>query len=169
MSTSRVPHAKEVSVHGGDWPADILLLAWDKGKDVCVDITITSPTSLDACPYNIDGARRHLNAHEKEKRSKQLAQCEGMGWGHHPAAYSPWGGQGTAAKSLLFEVGHGGPAGMAKGATNPGAEAKLIAQPCPGSCTPTLTSMPSPGCPRNLTDTQLHAQKAQIEACQPPK
>ena len=64
--------------------------------------------------------------------------------------------------------GHSGPAGMAKGATYPGAEAKLIAQPRPGSCTPTLTTMPSPGCPRNLTDTQPHTQKAHIEACQPP-
>ena len=27
-----------------------------------------------------------------------------MGWGHHPAAYSPWGGEGPAARALLFEV-----------------------------------------------------------------
>ena len=27
-----------------------------------------------------------------------------MDWAHHPAAYSPWGGQGSAAKGLLHEV-----------------------------------------------------------------
>ena len=32
------------------------------------------------------------------------ASCSSMGWGMHPAAYSPWGGQGPAAASLLHEV-----------------------------------------------------------------
>ena len=27
-----------------------------------------------------------------------------MGWGHHPAAYTPWGGQGPAALALLHEA-----------------------------------------------------------------
>ena len=105
LSVSQIPHAMEVAVPGGDRPADILLLGWDKGRDVAVDITITSPTALDALPFCLHRARRHLNDAERDKRNKHLSQCEAMGWGHHPAAYSPWGGgQGTAAKSLLFEV-----------------------------------------------------------------
>ena len=71
---------------------------------MCVDLTITSPLALDAFPLSVEKAKRHLNEAEKEKRSKQLPSCEAMGWGHHPAAYSPWGGQGTAARSLLWEV-----------------------------------------------------------------
>ena len=104
LSTANIRHSIEVSVPCGDRPADILLLGWDKGTDVCVDLTISSPLSLDCFPLNIERAKRHLNEKEKDKKSKQLAQCEAMGWGHHPAAYSPWGGQGTAARSLLFEV-----------------------------------------------------------------
>lgn len=104
LASGGIRHAKEVAVPGGDRPADILLIGWDKGTDVCVDLTITSPLGLDAYPLNTEKARRHLNEAEKEKRTKQITQCEAMGWGHHPAAYSPWGGQGNAAKSLLFEV-----------------------------------------------------------------
>ena len=71
---------------------------------MCVDFTVTSPLSLDAFPLNLEKARRHLNDAEAAKRAKQLAQCQEAGWGHHPAAYSPWGGQGTAARNLLWEV-----------------------------------------------------------------
>ena len=104
LATANIRHAKEVAASGGDRPADILLIGWDKGCDVCVDLTITSPLALDAFPLSVEKAKRHLNEAEKEKRSKQLPSCEAMGWGHHPAAYSPWGGQGTAARSLLWEV-----------------------------------------------------------------
>ena len=103
LAAAGIRHAKEVSIPNGDRPADILLVGWDKGLDVCVDLTISSPLGLDAFPLSIERARRHLNEKEKAKKTKQLSQCQAMGWGHHPAAYSPWGGQGSAAKSLLYE------------------------------------------------------------------
>ena len=49
-------------------------------------------------------AQHHLNDAERAKKTKQLSSCEAMGWAHHPAAYSPWGGQGSAARGLLYEV-----------------------------------------------------------------
>ena len=100
LSVSNIPHSVEVSVASGDRPADVLLVGWDKGQDVCVDFTVTSPLGLDAFPLNLEKARRHLNDAEAAKRAKQLAQCQEAGWGHHPAAYSLWGGQGN----LLWEV-----------------------------------------------------------------
>ena len=104
LASSNIRHVKEVSASGGDRPADLLLIGWDKGSDVCVDITITSPLGMEAFPLSIEKAKRHLNDAEKEKKTKQLPSCQAMGWAHHPAAYSPWGGQGTAARSLLWEV-----------------------------------------------------------------
>ena len=93
-----------MSTPGGDRPADILLIGWDKGTNGRVDFTTTSPLRLDPYPLSLEKAKRHLNEAEKAKRAKQLSSCHAMGWGHHPAAYSPWGGQGTAARSLLYEV-----------------------------------------------------------------
>ena len=85
-------------------PADILLLGWHKGKDVSVDVIIVSPTSLDDYPLSIQKARRKLKDAESSKKASQLATCEAQGWGHHPAAYSPWGGQGPSAKAFMEEV-----------------------------------------------------------------
>ena len=102
-ASANIRHAKEVSTAGGDQPADILVIGWDKGTDVCVDFTVTSPLTPDAFPLSLEKAKRHNEA-EKAKKAKQLSSCHAMGWGHHPAAYSPWGGQGTAARSLLYEV-----------------------------------------------------------------
>ena len=107
-SVNRPSHKKEVSVPNGDRQADILLLGCDKGVDVCVDFTITSPTSLDCYPLNPENSRnsrRHLNeAEKKAKRVKQSPPCDAMGWAHHPAADSPWAGQGAATKGLLHEL-----------------------------------------------------------------
>ena len=88
----------------GERPADVLLVGWSRGRDVCVDFTISSPTTLDAHPLSLERAQRHLQDAEGEKTNKQKASCEAMGWGHHPAAYSPWGGQGPAARALLQEA-----------------------------------------------------------------
>jgi len=96
-------YAKEVATPEGDRPADILLIGWDKGTDVCVDLTVTSPLSFDSYPLNLDRARRHLNNAEEDKRAKQLHQCEAVSRGHHPAAYSPWGGQGITAKHYFLK------------------------------------------------------------------
>jgi len=54
-----------------------------KGADICVDITITSPLVLDVYLLNIEKGATPPNNTERDKRSKQLHQCDAMGWGHH--------------------------------------------------------------------------------------
>lgn len=104
LLSANVPHVKEVATNEGDRPADILLVAWDKGRDVAVDFTVSSPCTLDCYPLSPERARRHLSDIEAKKTALQKDMCHQMGWGHHPAGYSPWGGQGAHARSLLYEV-----------------------------------------------------------------
>ena len=79
LASASIRHAKEVATPHGDRPADLLLIGWDKGTDVCVDLTITSPTGLSCHPLTPEKAPRHLNDAEKAKKTKQLASCELMG------------------------------------------------------------------------------------------
>ena len=104
MLQACIPHALDVQGGLKDRPADILLIGWSKGRDVCVDLTVTHPLGLDAHPVSLERAKKHLAAAESAKQTKEAASCALMGWGHHPAAYSPWGGEGPAARALLFEV-----------------------------------------------------------------
>ena len=69
-----------------------------------MDFTVTHPLCLDAHPVSLEQARRYLSQAEADKKKKEVPSCLAMGWGHHPAAYSPWGGQGPAAKALLHDV-----------------------------------------------------------------
>ena len=89
-----VAFAKEVHAGGLERPADILLLGWDKGRDVCVDLTVRSPTTLDAFPLSVERTKRLLREAEKDKLAAAQAACAVMGWGCHPVAYSTWGGAG---------------------------------------------------------------------------
>jgi hypothetical protein len=104
LVTACVPHAKEVCAVAQKRPADILLLAWDKGQDMCVDFTICNPLTADAFPLNLDAAKRHLAHAEKEKIRKEGPLCAAARWGFHPAAFSPWGGMGPSARWLLAET-----------------------------------------------------------------
>jgi len=90
----------------GQRPADILLLNWDKGRDIAVDFTIASPFTLDAFPLTTEGAKRNLSCAEDTKYAKERStlSCANMRWGMQPAAFSPWGALGPSAKHLLFET-----------------------------------------------------------------
>ncbi len=106
-------HANEVVIPPGggrvspfalERPADILLIGWDRGRDVAVDITFSHPLNVTCHPLSREKAKRHLPDVEHAKKSKEGAQCTTVGWGFHPAAFSPWGGMGPGAKSLWFEL-----------------------------------------------------------------
>ena len=106
LSLAAISHKRE-AVSGSDHrPADILLLGWDRGRDIAVDFTVVSPMTLDAFPLSLDAARRHLGAAEEAKYAKerQTQACTTMRWGMQPAAFSPWGGAGPSAKHLIFET-----------------------------------------------------------------
>lgn len=88
-------------------PADILLIGWDKGRDVAVDFVITHPLAAHLQPHNLDQASRHLKRAEDEKVGGPRGQgvmCKAVGWGFAPAAFSPWGAMGANACALLYEL-----------------------------------------------------------------
>ena len=85
-------------------PADILLIGWDRGRDVAIDIKVSHPLGLSHHPLSLEKVKKHLPEAEVAKRSKEGSQCLNVGWGFHPAAMSPWGGMGPGFKSLWFEI-----------------------------------------------------------------
>ena len=99
-----ITFSKEVMVPGRTRPADILLHNWSKGMDVCVDLTITNPLQAENLPLKPDTAFSHLSQAERDKHKKHNESCEKQRWLSNPAAFSPWGGCGPAAKSLLRDL-----------------------------------------------------------------
>jgi hypothetical protein len=104
LTVSGIAHLKEMHAQGRDRPADLLLVAWDKGRDLCVDLTITCPFTAENYPLSQEQTARHLKTAEKRKLDKHAASCTRMGWGAHPMAFSPWGSAGPLAKSMTQEI-----------------------------------------------------------------
>ena len=88
----------------GRRPADILLLLWTRGQYVAVDFVCTHQAG--PAQYPLKGARgaKHCNRAEASKLRENSAPCQEKGWGFSPFAVSTWGGLGTSAKAVLFEV-----------------------------------------------------------------
>jgi hypothetical protein len=103
LGSAGIPHVKEATSKSGARPADVLLLNWDKGRDLAVDITIRHPLTLDAYPLSADAARRHLARAEGDKIDKERKDggCAGMHWAFQPAAFSTWGAAGPSARHFL--------------------------------------------------------------------
>ena len=95
---------KEAECVAGRRPADILLLQWSRGQHVAVDFVCTHPAGLAQHPLVVDNAKRHCNLAEARKVQADGPPCEEKGWGFSPFALSTWGGLGTSAKAVLFEV-----------------------------------------------------------------
>ena len=100
-----IPAAKEVTSRNRKRPADILLVAWERGRDVAVDLTVTHPLGLASYPFVVDNAARHCQRAEAAKQAAEGDLCCAVQWGFIPAAFTPWGGSGPAARALLHEVG----------------------------------------------------------------
>ena len=88
LTNAAISHVREAVSRTGQRPADILLLSWDKGRDIAVDFTVTSPLTSDCYPLTHEGARRHLkNAEElKYSQERQTLSATSMQWGLQPAA-----------------------------------------------------------------------------------
>ena len=95
---------KEAQCVGGRRPADILLLLWTRGQHVAVDFVCTHPAGLAQHPLVADNAAKHCNQAESKKVREDGPPCEEQGWGFSPFAVSTWGGLGSSAKAVLFEV-----------------------------------------------------------------
>jgi hypothetical protein len=100
---SAIPASKE---EGDDRrPADVLLIGWERGRDVAVDLTITHPLGLAGHPITVETAEQHCRRAEATKVANEGDLCRRLGWGFIPAAFTPWGGCGPSARALLHEVG----------------------------------------------------------------
>ena len=105
LVSASIPSAKEVTCGTRQRPADILLLAWERGRDVAVDLTVTHPLGLSQHPIVVQNAARHCARAEAAKKEAEGDLCRRAGWGFTPAAFTPWGGSGPTARALLHEVG----------------------------------------------------------------
>ncbi|GJQ92629.1 putative reverse transcriptase domain-containing protein [Tanacetum coccineum] len=105
---SGISAGKEVDIGldgGRDKPlrlADMLLYLWDRGLDVCVDLTGTSPLTqtkmVDFVPDQamVDAAQR--------KRGKFMAKCAAIGYGFLPFSFSSLGELEADAVILLKRI-----------------------------------------------------------------
>jgi hypothetical protein len=105
--------AKEVNSGNRKRPADILLVAWERGRDVAVDLTVTHPVGLSGHPIVVQNAAQHTRRAEASKVAAEGDLCRQAGWGFTPAAFTPWGGCGPSARALLHEVGRRATAALA--------------------------------------------------------
>ena len=95
---------KEAECVAGRRPADILLLQWSRGQHVAIDFVCSHPAGLAQHPLVVDNVKRHCNKAESKKMAMDGPPCEEKGWGFSPFAFSTWGGLGSSAKEVLFEV-----------------------------------------------------------------
>ena len=105
LLSGSIPAAKEVTVANGRRPADILLIAWERGRHVAMDLTVTHPLGLTGHPIVTKNAARHCQRAEAAKTAAEGDLCAQAGWGFAPAAFNPWGGMGPTARAILHEVG----------------------------------------------------------------
>ena len=85
-------------------PADLLLRAWQGGKDLAVDVTISHPLQAAQQPWSAEKARGYLAMVEKRKLAKYKEACALEGWDFVGAAFDTWGGVGPGAKQILFKL-----------------------------------------------------------------
>ena len=96
---------KEAECVAGRRPADVLLLQWSRGQHVAVDFVCSHPAGLSQHLLVVGNAKRHCNIVEARKMQTDGPPCEAKGWGFSPFGLSTWGGLGSSAKAVLFQVG----------------------------------------------------------------
>ncbi|GJT34418.1 reverse transcriptase domain-containing protein, partial [Tanacetum coccineum] len=83
-------------------PADMLLYSWDRGLDVCVDLTGSSPLTQTGMADFVPG-RVVIDA-AKRKRVKYEAKCANIGYGFLPFSFSSFGELEEEAINLLKQI-----------------------------------------------------------------
>ena len=76
-------------------PADILLPAWQHGRSLAVDVTVTHPAKKSELPFTVDRTATFLKRKEAEKLTKYKSPCEREGWDFLPLAFDTWGTLGS--------------------------------------------------------------------------
>jgi len=96
----------DVGLTGGDnralRPADVLLYSWDRGLDVCVDLTGSSPLTQSGLSDFVPG--RGVVVAAQRKRDKYEARCREIGYGFLPFSFSSLGELDKDVVALLKRV-----------------------------------------------------------------
>ncbi|GJV54757.1 hypothetical protein Tco_1455762 [Tanacetum coccineum] len=82
--------------------ADMFLYSWDKGLDVCVDLTRSSPLAQTGMA-DFEPGRAVIDA-AKRKRVKYEAKCVNIGYGFLPFSFSSFGELEEDAIALLKRI-----------------------------------------------------------------
>ncbi|GKB99851.1 hypothetical protein Tco_0985988 [Tanacetum coccineum] len=105
---SGISSGKEVNIGlGGEHdkslrPADVLLYSWDVGRDVCVDLTGSSPLTQTGMVDFVPG--RAVTEAAQRKRVKYEAKCADIGYGFLPFSFSSFGELEKDAVTLLKRI-----------------------------------------------------------------
>nr|GEV97557.1 hypothetical protein [Tanacetum cinerariifolium] len=83
-------------------PADMLLYSWDRGLDVCVDLTVSSPFTQTGMANFVAG-REVIDAAQR-KCVKYEAKCATIGYGFLPFSFSSLGELQRDAVTLLKRI-----------------------------------------------------------------
>ncbi|GKC38967.1 hypothetical protein Tco_1051351 [Tanacetum coccineum] len=83
-------------------PADMLLYSWDRGLDVCVDLTGCSPLTQTGMVDFVPG-RAVIDAAQR-KRGKYRDKCAAIGYGFLPFSFSFLGELEADAVTLLKRI-----------------------------------------------------------------
>ena len=83
-------------------PADILLYSWEDGRDVCVDLTGSSPLTQSGMLDFVPG--RAVTDAAQRKRVKYGAKCDDIGYGFLPFSFSSFGELEKDAVTLLKRI-----------------------------------------------------------------
>jgi len=92
LTLYRVPHDREVDIAGnGRRPADILLKAWDRRRDIVVDLTIVHSNPVTGRPLR-GRAVTLLKTNGEEKCRESADSCGRIGVYFSPMVFDSWGG-----------------------------------------------------------------------------
>nr|GEY17673.1 hypothetical protein [Tanacetum cinerariifolium] len=83
-------------------PADVLLYSWDVGRDVCVDLTGSSPLTQTGMVDFVPG--RAVTEAAQRKRVKYEAKCADIGYSFLPFSFSSFGELEKDAVTLLKRI-----------------------------------------------------------------
>ncbi|GKC45028.1 hypothetical protein Tco_1062750, partial [Tanacetum coccineum] len=83
-------------------PADVLLYSWDRGLDVCVDLTGSSPLTHTGMADFVPG--RVVFDAAQHKRGKYMTKCADIGYGFLPFSFSSLGELEADAVTLLKRI-----------------------------------------------------------------
>ena len=84
-------------------PADILLRAWQGGKDLAVDVTVFHPLQAAQQPWTAEKAKGYLTMVERRKLAKYDTACSSEGLAFL-GQRSTCGGMGLGARAVLHKL-----------------------------------------------------------------